>query len=144
MAWKLLDFSGLRTLQSIINSIKKTADDNASVVSDLSGEMQTLASLVSDALEDMVTARRDFVLEASGWAANDSTAEYPYMYTFALAGTTENTRVDAVLSASSQSVAAACQMCTTTETTAGSVIFRSKTVPAGAISGQLYIIETEG
>lgn len=144
MAWKILTSAGLQVLCGIVNQIKKTADGNASAVTDLGSDMQELTSRVSDAMQELVTTRQAFVLEASGWTADDSAAEYPYKYTFALAAATEDTRVDAVLSAGSQSVAAACQMCTTTETTAGSVIFRSKTVPTGAVSGQLYISETEG
>lgn len=144
MAWKFLNFAGLQTLSGIIKGIKTTADDNTSAVADLGKDVQALAGNVAEAVEELATARQAFTLETSGWAADSSVADYPYKYTFALAVATADSRVDAVLSAGSQSVAAACHMCTTTETAAGSVTFRAKTMPTGAISGQLYITETEG
>lgn len=144
MAWKLLNFAGLQTLSGIIKGIKATADDNASAIADLGEDVQALAGNVAEAVKELATTRQAFTLEASGWAADDSVADYPYKYTFALAAATADSRVDAVLSAGSQGVAAECQMCTTTETVEGSVIFRTRSVPMGAISGQLYITKTEG
>lgn len=146
MSYKLFDLSGLTALISTIKQIRTTAGDNAAAVSDLGDDMQGLTRQLADALGEIeqyltenIAVMQEFTLEVTGWTEDNSVAAYPYKYVFAAEGVTVNSRADAVLDAASADIAANCQMSTTSETAEGSVIFRSRTRPASAISGQLYI-----
>lgn len=156
MSFKLLDFNGLKTLSAIIKQIRTAADDNSSAVSGLGDDVQELTSQLAAALSEVesclteldnvkanIAIRKDLSLAADGWveAEDEDAIEYPYKYALPIADVTENSRADAVLDASSAEIAAYCHMSTTTETVAGSVIFRSRTVPEAAITGQLYITQ---
>lgn len=151
MALKLLDLPGLKALSSVINQIRKTAGDNSSAVSDLKTDLAGLSETVTQAVTELdqskadAIVKRSFVLEISGWTEDRNGSEkYPYKYSFALSGANTRTRVDAVLSEGSEDVAAACKMSRRTETSDGSVTFRSGTMPSGAISGELCITQLAG
>lgn len=106
-----------------------------------------VANAAAEALEEMDQAKANssviqaFSLKTSGWTADSSVAAYPYRYTLAVSGVTASTRADVVLDAASAMIAADSQMCPVTETTSGSVICRSVTVPSGTLSGQLYLTQ---
>lgn len=53
MTLKLLDFQGLQTLAEFIKSVKKTADESSSAVSELGVEFQSLAEMLTAALTEI-------------------------------------------------------------------------------------------
>ena len=108
--------------------------------------MRSMAERVDDELETLdsknadVTKRYSLTLAAVGWALDEENAVY--VYTCAIPGITTEDRADAVLDCSSAQLAARFGMYPTTETVTGGVIFKSRKIPEGDLSGQLYITES--
>lgn len=153
MSMKILDYNGLATLSAFIKQIKKTSEGNTSDVSELRDDLQELASQIAavfsevgDCIETLdsekayIAVRKEFSLATSDWK-KESSGDFAYVYTLALSGISAETRADAVLDNASTELAGICGMAPTTETITDGVIFRSRTVPESAISGQLYITQ---
>ncbi len=158
---KVLGFDGLKTLSDNLKQTMKTADGLSSAVSGLGGDIQGLTGQLAGALQEVenclneldavkanTAVRREFILFPASWSEEmemeTPIAKYPHRYVLEVAGVTPNSRIDAVLDASSIDVAAACGLCPTTETADGIVIFRSRSAPTANLSGQLYITQGAG
>lgn len=156
MSMKILDYTGLQTLSNFVKQIKGSADANASAVSDLRDDLQGLASKLADVLNEVggcietldsekayIAVRKSFSLAVSGWVENDNEEDFDYAYKYVLSvqGVSADTRVDAVLDSNSSSIAGQCEMCPTTESGSGTVVFKTRTIPEEALTGQLYITQ---
>lgn len=92
-----------------------------------------------DALEANATQKQDLTLAASGWTDDSGDTKYPYQYILTVTGVTTASKADAVLDDASVEVASECGVHPNTNTGADTVIFKSKTAPADALTGVLYI-----
>lgn len=153
---KVLDYNGLSTLSAFVKQVKKTSDGNASDVSSLRTDLQELTSRLTDVLAEVgdciealdankayIAVRKEFSLAADGWVEDTSEAgiEFGYKYVLAISGVTAEARVDAVLDGSSSILAGEYGMAAFTETVEGGVVFRCRSIPDIALSGQLYITQ---
>lgn len=153
MSMKFLDYEGLATLIEFIKQINKASEGNSSDVVELRDDLQELASQIAavfsevgDCIETLdsekayIAVRKEFSLAVSGWT-EETSGEFEYVYKLAVDGISTETRADAVLDNTSAVLAGISGMAPTTETVANRVVFRSRSIPEGAISGQLYITQ---
>lgn len=153
---KVLDYAGLTTLSAFIKQVKEASDNNVSDVSALRKDLTELSSRlaavlqeVGDCIENLdqnkayIAVRKDFSLDAGKWTEDSAGAgaEYPYKYVLTLSGVTAEARADAVLDAGSALMAGVCGMSPVTETVLNGVVFRSRTIPTNALTGQLYLTQ---
>lgn len=115
--------------------------------SNIGGDIQQLASLLSTSVQDTETAlstKQDAPLSASctipvsGWAS-DSTADYPKYYDISVSGITNKDRATVTLAPASLSIAAKCGLCCTCETLNGKIRLRAKSVPTVAMTAEYWI-----
>lgn len=151
---KILDFTGLQLLCQEIKQIREASSSNGGDVSALRDDLKELASQLTAVLSEVgecidtldstkayIDVKIDTTLAIASWVSDASVASHPYKYTLALGGVTPDTRADLVLNTASAAAAGDCGMSPSCETISGGVVFRSKTVPAVALSGQLYITQ---
>ena len=155
---KVLTYDGLATLSAFIKQVKKTSDGNTSDVTSLQNDLQELASQlaavlteVGDCIETLdsskayIAVRKDFSLSADGWVENtdddEDSFEFAYKYVLAVSGVTAEARADAVLDNNSATMAGIYGMSPVSETVENGVVFRCRTIPEEALSGQLYITQ---
>lgn len=153
---KVVTYDGLATLSEFIKQVKKTSDGNTSDVTSLQHDLQELASQlaavlteVGDCIETLDTSkayiavRKDFSLAADGWVedTDEDSFEYAYKYVLEVSGVTAEARADAVLDNLSATMAGEYGMAPVTETVENGVVFRCRTIPEDALSGQLYITQ---
>lgn len=153
---KVVTYDGLATLSEFIKQVKKTSDGNTSDVTSLQNDLQELASQlaavlteVGDCIETLdsskayIAVRKDFSLAADGWVEDmsEDSFEYAYKYVLEVAGVTAEARADAVLDNNSATMAGEYGMSPVSETVENGVVFRCRTIPEDALSGQLYITQ---
>lgn len=153
---KVVTYDGLATLSEFIKQVKKTSDGNSSDVTSLQNDLQELASQlaavlteVGDCIETLdsskayIAVRKDFSLATDGWVEDtDGDSDgYAYKYVFSVSGVTAEARVDAVLNSASATVAGEYGMAPVTESVENGVVFRCRTIPETALTGQLYITQ---
>ncbi len=76
----------------------------------------------------------------TGWG-KDSTAIFPNYYDLAISGILATDRVDLIVAIASLDTALKCGLCGITESSAGKVRIRSRTVPTAAISLQYWVMK---
>lgn len=153
---KVVTYEGLATLSEFIKQVKQTSDGNTSDVASLQNDLQELASQlaavlaeVGDCIETLdsskayIAVRKDFSLPVNGWVEDTSeeAIEYGYKCVLTVSGVTSEARADAVLDNLSATLAGDYGMAPVTETVENGVVFRCRTIPEEALSGQLYITQ---
>lgn len=127
MSSKLITLGQLRAMATEAqNAVGRVALAAAEAIDEVSQKKADVAEYV------------DFVLLPDGWIASDAISGYPYRYSYACA-VTAAMRVQVILSAGSQSVAATCCLCPTVETEAGKIHFYAQAIPAEEISGEIIL-----
>lgn len=152
MSWKIPDAFGFSALINSIKQIRRTSDATASDVTDLQGDVQSLASQttqtfgqVDDALAELDSGKLDKVNEVtvsistSGWKTDSSVAAYPKYYELTVTGITVADRVDILIAPASVQTAISCGLCPTCETLAGKVRIRAAQVPTATITARYRI-----
>jgi len=140
MKWKAFVSNSLNALLSSIIQIKRTADGNASAVSDLGGNLAALAELTSKSLagkQDKSNAV-PFTIPADGWE-QDHTADYPMYYDLKAPGVTVLDHAAVTISPTSVRTTADCGLCPACETLAGKIRFRAVSIPTVAMIGEYWL-----
>ena len=92
-----------------------------------------------DDLEANNPKGQSLTLAQGSWTNDSGDTNYPYQYRLTVAGITTASRADVVLDAASVAVASDCGVCAVCETTADTVIFKSRTAPTADLTGLIYI-----
>lgn len=84
---------------------------------------------------------KSITIPISGWADGTS-GDYSKYIDVTVSGMTANHNPVVILDVASQKVAVTCGLCSTVESLAGKLRFRSKSVPTTAMTGVFYILGT--
>ena len=104
---------------------------------------------VSQRLDQLATAKADKAVTAAvtilsnSWQTDDA-SEWPYFYDIAIAGVTDKHRGDVIIAPESMRAAVDCGLCPTSESRAGEIRIRAKTIPQSNITAVCWAEEGKG
>jgi len=150
------EYGGLVSLINSIKNIRTTANGAYRDVSDLQTDFSELVEKLNDVLNEVggaiqsldtskahIAARKEFALPVFAWGesrAGDAES-FPYSASLSIEGVTAEARVDVVLDAESSIVAGKAGVAPVSDSANGAVVFKSKEIPLGRLSGELYITQ---
>lgn len=125
-----------------LNHLKACAEAAKSFTN---GLVATLAQSVTEAMQEMETAKADkqttaaITIPATGWGVDDTSEEYPSYCEITVDGITAADRVDIAIAPNSMATAIACGLCPTNQTLAGKIRVWARSVPDAAISAEYWL-----
>jgi len=101
-----------------------------------------VGALAQDIL-DLIPSPAAMTLPAAGWTNSSGITDYPYFYDLPVAAATATDAAEVCIDATGQVTAAACGLCPTCETRAGSIRFYAAAAPTAAITGNYILRKTD-